>query len=101
MIRIIKNIVKGGINWIRAQARCTVFKRIIRQQYKKIEELEDEISNLEMKIERLQFELDRDDKQQRINYLSDRVQEQHIQKRELREEIKELRSKLNGKNKDN
>ena len=58
-------------------------------------ELEKQVNEYEILCDNLKFEIDRDDNLQRIKYLEKRVEELHIQKRELREELKE--SKKGGK----
>ena len=88
-----KNIFRGIKNWFKAQIKCLTFKKIIKEQQKEIEKLEEQIVKLNIEVDNLKFELDRDDKLQRIRYLEKRVEEQHIQKRSLREEIAGLKSK--------
>lgn len=89
----IKNIFRGINNWFKAQIKCLAFKKIIKEQKKKIDELEEQIIKLNIEVDNLKFEIDRDDKLQRISYLEKRIEEQHKQKRELREEIHQLKEK--------
>ena len=92
MIKI-KNIFRGIKNWFKAEIKCSIYKKAIKQQDKEIEELRETIEDLKKENENLQFELDRDDKQQRINYLEKRIEEFFVIRRSLRDEIKELKEK--------
>lgn len=57
--------------------------------------LEEKIDDLETTNENLQFEIDRDDKIQRIKYLEGRVEELLVQRRDFRSEIKSLKERRN------
>ena len=89
----LKNIFRGIENWFKAQAKCLIYKKIIKELNVKLEDASDKIAELKTKVDNLQFEIDRDDKLQRIKYLEGRVEEQHVQKRALGDEIKELKEK--------
>lgn len=57
--------------------------------------LEKQVETLETTNDNLEFEIDRDDKIQRIKYLEGRLEEMHVQRRNFREEIKKLKERRN------